>query len=138
LEPRAWAFRAAIAHLQADLKGEAAARKTALSRWPRNPEVDHLIGRKLSNHYRMAEGAAYQRRALEMDAAYAPAQVQLCQDLLRLGQEEEGWKRANEIFAKDEYNVVAFNLVTLHDSLAKFKTIARDGFILRMEQREAE
>jgi tetratricopeptide (TPR) repeat protein len=137
LEPRAWAFRAAIAHFKSDHDGEAAARKTALSRWPRNPDVDHLIGKKLSEHYRMAEGAAYQRRALEMDAAYAPAQVQLCQDLLRLGQEEEGWKRANEIFTKDEYNIVAFNLVTLRDSLAKFKTIQRDGFVLRMDKREA-
>lgn len=138
LEPRAWAFRAAIAHIRSDHDGEVAARKTALTRWPRNPEVDHLIGQKLSNHYRMVEGAAYQRKALEMDGNFVPAQVQLCQDLLRLGLEEEGWKRANEIFTKDEYNVVAFNLVTLRDSLAKFKTIARDGFILRMEKHEAE
>jgi len=138
LEPRAWAFRAAIAHIRSDFDGEAAARKTALTRWPRNPEVDHLIGKKLSNHYRMVEGAAYQRKALELDASYVPAQVQLCQDLLRLGQEEEGWQRANDIFAKDEYNLVAFNLVTLRDSLAKFKTIARDGFVLRMEKREAD
>ena len=47
--------------------------------------VDHIIGEKLSSAYRFAEGAAYQRRSLEMDPQYLPARTQLAQDLLRLG-----------------------------------------------------
>ena len=96
---------------------------TALARWRPNPEVDHLIGRKLSQKYRFAEGSALQKQALGLDPDYLPAKVQLCQDLLRLGDETEGWKLAAEIFSKDGYNVVAYNLVTLRDRLAGFRTL---------------
>ena len=118
--------------------GEAAARKTALAQWATNPEVDHLIGRKLSQKYRFAEGAALQKQALALDPDYLPAKVQLCQDLLRLGDEAEGWKLAAEIFSKDGYNVVAYNLITLRDRLAGFRTLEDDGFVVRMDKREAD
>jgi tetratricopeptide (TPR) repeat protein len=137
-EPRAWALQAVLAHLRGDADGEAAARQSALARWASNPEVDHLIGRKLSEKYRFTEGAASQRRALALDAEYQPAKIQLCQDLLRLGDETDGWKLAAEIFGKDGYNVVAYNLVTLRDRLAGFRTIEGDGFVVRMESREAD
>lgn len=137
-EPRAWAYRAVLAHLRNDADGEASARRSALARWASNPEVDHLIGRKLSQKYRFAEGAACQRRALAIDPDYLPAKVQLCQDLLRLGDEAEGWKLAGAIFGKDGYNVVAFNLVTLHDRVLGFRTLHDDGLIVRMDAREAD
>ncbi|QEL19658.1 peptidase MA family metallohydrolase [Limnoglobus roseus] len=137
-EPRAWALRAVVAHLQNDAAGEAKARQTALTRWPANPEVEHLIGRKLSQDYRFTEGAAYQRQSLEKDRNYQPAKLQLCQDLLRLGQEAEGWKLASEVFTADGYNVVAHNLVTLRDHLASFRTLAGNGILLRMDAKEAE
>jgi tetratricopeptide (TPR) repeat protein len=137
-EPRAWAYQAMLAHLRNDKNGEESARRSALSHWAENPEVDHLIGRKLSQKYRFAEGLAYQRKALEFDSNHPLAGIQLCQDLLRLGSEEEGWKLAGEIFAKDGYNVVAYNLVTLRESLSHFRALERDGFIVRMEKREAD
>jgi tetratricopeptide (TPR) repeat protein len=138
VEARAWAYRAVLAHLRNDKAGEVSARRSALAPWPNNPEVDHLIGRKLSQKYRFAEGAALQRQALEMDGDYLPAKVQLCQDLLRLGDETEGWKLADQIFSKDGYNVVAFNLITLRDRLAGFQTFEGDGFVVRMDKREAD
>jgi tetratricopeptide (TPR) repeat protein len=137
-EPRAWAYRAVLAHLDGKPDEEAAARKSALSPWAENPEVDHLIGRKLAQKYRFAEGAAAQKRALLMDSDYLPAKVQLCQDLLRLGDEEEGWKLADEVFARDGYNIVAYNLVTLHGLLSGFRTLRQDGLLVRMEPREAD
>ena len=137
-EPRAWAYQAVLAHLQAHPDGEAAARKAALARWATNPEVDHLIGRELSAKYRFLEGSSYQNKALEIDPEYLPAKVQLCQDLLRLGREDEGWKLASEIFAQDGYNVLAYNLTTLRDRIASFRTIQEDGFLVRMDPREAE
>ncbi len=133
----AWAFRAVLAHLRADAAGEQEARDKALSSWARNPRVDHLIGRKLSQKYRFAEGAECQRRAIEFDKFFMPAQLQLAQDLLRLGKEEEGWQRAELVFDADQYNVVAHNLVRLQSHLSRFRTLENSDFVLRMDATEA-
>lgn len=137
LHPLAWAYRAVLAHLNNEPERESQCRQKALQAWPHNPEVDHLIGKKLSQKYRFAEGSSYQRQALRMDADYIPAKIQLSQDLLRLGEEQEGWQLADEVYNKDGFNVVAHNLVTLQDNLAAFTTREGDGFVLRMQAREA-
>jgi tetratricopeptide (TPR) repeat protein len=137
-EPRGFAYQAVLAHLRNDSKAEEDARKKALERWESNPEIDHLIGRKLSQKYRFAEGSERQKQSLAMDPEYGPAKLQLCQDLLRLGDETDGWRLAAEIFSKDGYNVVAYNLVTLRDRLTGFRTLQDEGLILRMDTREAE
>lgn len=137
-EPRAGAFRAVLAHLKNDREGEEAARATALEPWPGNPDVDALIGRKLAQKYRFAESEAYLRRALGLDAGSLPIKVQLAETLLRLGQEDEGWKLVDEVFAADGYNVVAYNLTTLRDRLAQFRTLEADGIVVRMDPREAD
>ncbi len=128
----AWAYRAVIAHLKNDPAGEKFARERALSSWPRNPRVDHLIGEKLSAKYRFAEGAEYQRRAREFDPAYLPATAQLANDLLRLGEEKEGWMLAQAVHDRDEYDVEAFNLVTLQDTMKKYAALQNDDFVIRM------
>jgi tetratricopeptide (TPR) repeat protein len=122
-EPEAWAYRAVLGHLRNDSEAEATARKTALKFWKTNPEVDHTIGRKLAQKYRFTEGAAYQRQALKLDPKYLPARIQLSQDLLRLGEEEEGWRLAKQVHEADAYDVTAFNLVTLQESMDKFATL---------------
>ncbi|MCA9069852.1 MAG: hypothetical protein KDA84_13055, partial [Planctomycetaceae bacterium] len=133
-----WAYRAVLAHLQHKPKDEVQARETALSTWKDNPEVDHLIGKKLSQKYRFAEGEVYQRRALAFDPKYLPARLQLCQDLLRLGKEAEGWKLAGQVFEADPYSVLAHNLATLHDRLNQFTILIEDGFVVRMDSKEAK
>lgn len=138
LEPEAFAYRAVIAHLTNDLRGEALFRDKALARWTTNPRIDHLIGRKLSQHYRFREGAAYQRKALALKAGFAPAQRQLADDLLRLGKETEGWKVAHAAYDSDSYNVATYNLLELHDALATFTTLQDDAFTLRMETDESK
>lgn len=138
LQPQAWAYKAVIAHLRNELDVEAECRAAALAHWTNNPEVDWLIGRKLSQKYRFAEGSAYQRRSLAFDPNYLPAKIQLSQDLLRLGDEAAGWQLAQEVAETDGYNVQMYNLVTLHDEIAGFRTIAADGFLLRMDEREAQ
>ncbi len=132
VQPEAWAYRAVIAHLRHDLVGEKFAREKALAAWPRNPRVDSLIGEKLSAKYRFAEGAAAQRRAQEFDPDYLPAKARLASDLLRLGQEAEGWALAKEVHEKDEYDVEAFNLVTLRETMNKYAELTTDDFVIRM------
>ena len=136
--PQALAYRAVIAHLRNQLDSEKHHRAAALKHWPANPEVDHLIGTKLSQKYRFAEGEKYQRQALALDPNYLAAKAQLAQDLLRLGREEEGWKLAGKVYDSDGYNVQAHNLVTLQDHLLKFRSLEEDGIVVRMDAREAD
>jgi len=135
--PEAWGYRAVLAHLRSDSSGEEAARKKALQFWKTNPRVDFLIGQNLSQKYRFAEGAAYQRRALDFDPNYVASKAQLAEDLLRLGDESEGWRLATEAHRQDEYDVTSFNLITLKDKLAKFRTLTNADFIVRMGTNEA-
>lgn len=136
-QPKAWAFRAVLSHVASDAKAEKEARGKGLKFWKTNPEVDHLIGKKLSQKYRFVEGAASQRQALAFNKQYIPAKIQLAQDLLRLGDETEGWLLADEVYRDDAYDVTAYNLVTLHDTFAKYRTLTNDHFIVRMSAKEA-
>ncbi|MBN8419953.1 MAG: tetratricopeptide repeat protein [Verrucomicrobia bacterium] len=135
--PVAWSLRAVVAYLfQADASKMEAARQQALQRWDRNPEVDHTIGRCLSRAYRFAESAAHQRKSLEFDPKYLPAKVQLCHDLLRLGEEEEAWKLADAIRKEDGYNIQAHNLGLLEKEMGRYTTQAFPDFVLKMPKRD--
>lgn len=136
--PKAWAYRAVIAHLRVEPEREREARANALRFWTNNPAVDHLIGLKLSQKYRFAEGADYQRRALVFDRDFLPAKMQLAQDLLRLGEDDEGWALVHRVHEEDRYDVTAFNLVTLRDNMETFATLTNRDFILRMGAHEAK
>jgi Tfp pilus assembly protein PilF len=139
-EPSAWAFEAVLAHLRHDPRAEQAARARALAAWPGNPEVDSLIGRKLTEKYRFVEGAAYQRRALAFEPQFLPAKAQLAHGLLRSARpdlEKEGWALAAEVHARDGYDVSAYNLTNLRDNLTRFTRLERRGFSVRMDKREA-
>lgn len=138
VQPDAWALRAVLAHLRNDRAAEQSARATALSSWPTNPRVDWLIGQKLSQKYRFAEGAARQEQALTFDITYLPAQSQLANDLLRLGNEADGWKLAEAVHQRDAYDVEAYNLAQLKDTMAKYGTLTTDDFVIRMTPHELE
>jgi Tfp pilus assembly protein PilF len=134
---KAWAFKAVMAHLKGDTKTETEAREKGLKFWNTNPEVEHMLGKKLSQKYRFTEGASYQRAALKKDENYLPAKIQLAQDLLRLGDEQEGWQLASSVHEEDGYDVTAYNLMNLKDTLAKFQTLTNADFVVRMAPKEA-
>jgi predicted Zn-dependent protease len=136
-QPEALALRSVLAHLNNNELTAERHRSDALTDWPGNPRVDYLIGRKLSQKYRFKEGSAAQRRALAIDPTYQPARIQLAQDLLRLGRDDEGWPLVAEVHAADAYDVTAYNLVTLRDELAGFTTLTSPHFRLRMGANEA-
>jgi len=137
-QPEAHAYRAVLANLRADAKGEASARAAALKFWVKNPAVPHLIGRKLSQKYRFAEGSALQREALQWDPDFLAAKAQLANDLLRLGgHDDEAWKLAEEVQKADPYDVVAYNLTALRDAIAHFQTLNSAHFIVKMDPKEA-
>lgn len=135
--PEAWALRAAVAHLSAAEEGKyQTARQRGLKLWAQNPGVDHVIGRVLSRAYRFAEGAKHQRQALDFQPTHLPSQIQLCQDLLRLGEEEDAWEMAAKIREKDGYNVQAHNIGLLEKQMQGFTMQRYDDFILKMPKRD--
>ncbi len=135
--PEAWALRAAVAELSLnDPAKVASARAQGLQRWGKNPQVDHIRGRVLSRAYRFTEGAVSQRRALEFDPAFLPAKVQLCHDLLRLGEEDEAWKLAATIREKDGYNTQAHNIGLLEQEMRGYTTQSDEDFVLKMPKRD--
>ena len=134
----AWSYLAVIAHLQGEFDKEQWMRAAALSTWSKNPNVDYLIGKKLSDNYRFEVGAAYQRKSLAFDSGFAPANYQLAQDLLRLGEDAIGWELAGKVAEQDPYNVVAHNLMTLSDRLQAFTLLEAEGIQVRMDSKEAE
>ncbi|MBT5903903.1 MAG: hypothetical protein HOH58_17530 [Opitutaceae bacterium] len=133
----AHAYLAAIANLENDTEAAQRHRETALRDWSRNPQVDYLIGLKLSQRYRFEEGAAAQRSAVALDPNFFSAKVQLARDLLRLGEETEGWYYAQLAHEGDGYNIDAFNLTTLHDRIDDFTTVDSKNFRIRMSPEEA-
>lgn len=136
--PLAGAYRSILASLTNDPKGAILCRDAALTSWKENPEVDHLIGRMLSRKYRFAEGSAAQQRALKFDPKFLAAKMQLAQDWLRLGKEDDGWKLAEAVHEADGYDVQMFNLLQLKDELSRFVTLEEPPFQVRMEAHEAK
>jgi tetratricopeptide (TPR) repeat protein len=136
-QQQAWALMAVLAHLKGNFEQEVLLRAAALSSWSENPDVDHLIGKKLSQKYRFEEGAEYQRKALEVDPTYTRSRFQLAQDLLRLGNEDVGWEVARLAAEQDEYNVVASNLMTLRERIKGFSVLEANGIQVRMDSMEA-
>ncbi len=136
-QPEAWSYRAVIATLQNKPQEATTARETALKFWATNPDVPHLIGLKLSQKYRFAEGATLQREALQFDPEHLSAKAQLAQDLLRLGEESEGWQMADAVHKIDGYNITANNLMSLHDAMQSFQLLTNEHFQLRMMPHEA-
>jgi len=135
--PDVWSYEAVLAHLKNQADDEKTARQTALKYWAKNPRVEYLIGLKLSQKYRFAEGAAHQRQALQNDFDYLPAKAQLAHDLLRLGEESEGWKLADEVQKQDGYDVEAYNMVNLRQTMSKYTTLTNRDFLVRMSSHEA-
>lgn len=136
--PTAHALYAVIHHLQNRPLQEADHRSRGLAYGETNPEVDFIIGQKLSRKYRFREGARYQQQALIIDPSFLPARVQLAQDLLRLGQEAQGWQIAAAAREDDRYNTNLFNLLQLKDSLEDFAELSSEHFVVRMRRQEAD
>lgn len=135
--PLALAHMAIIAHLKGDFETQKSFREQALSTWSKNPNVDYVIGKKLSQKYRFKDGAASQKRALAFRGDFVPAKIQLAQDLLRLGKDDEGWALVAEANKLDEYNTLMHNLQTLNDEISSFKSLEQDGIVVRMSVKEA-
>lgn len=137
VHPPAHTWQALLSLARFDLDAADAARTRALELSPRDPRIDHLIGTKISQKRRFEEGLKHQKLALALDPNHLEARAEMGQDLLRLGREEEAWPIIEEVHERDKTNVIAYNLMILHDSLKDYATLETEHFIIRMTQHEA-
>jgi Tfp pilus assembly protein PilF len=131
-QPDAWALRALVAQLRGDSKTAETARAKALALWRENPEIDYQIGTGLARHYRFQEAIDTLRSALAMDPNHLPSHFELGSNLLRFGNEAEGWSHVERVLNRDPYHVAAFNLMTLREAMAKMQTLHGGGVNLRL------
>lgn len=136
--PHARALLAALAELRGEHQQAAAEREQALGRHAGDPRVDWWIGQVLARKYRFAEAAARQRQALELDPDFTPAKLELAQNLMRLGLEDEAWQWAEQAREEDPYSVVALNLNRLREVVDGFDEVATEHFRVKMDPREME
>ena len=137
-EPTAWAYRAVLAHLASDADAERAHRAKALATWKTNPEVDHMIGGKLSQKYRFAEAAAYQRQALVSIHSIAPprcSSARTCCGWARRTKAGDWRPKSSRTTSTTSSPTTSSRCTTTWPS---FSTLENDDFIVRMDQREAQ
>ena len=69
-------------------------------------------------------------------AAYAKSNGEMRWKVAR--EESEGWALAQAVHDRDDYDVEAYNLVTLRETMAKYAALRNDDFVVRLSTREAE
>ncbi len=127
--PEAWAYRAVLARLRNEPAREQAAREMApSSSGPPTRACRISSGASSRRTIASPKGSLLQREALAFDPTFLPAKAQLAQDLLRLGEDEEGWRLAEEVHRQDGYDVAALNLVTLRDTMATVRRADQRAF----------
>jgi tetratricopeptide (TPR) repeat protein len=136
--PEGHALIAVIHILQGNDPAATESRQGAIRYSGENPSVDYLIGRKLSQRYRFEDGAKFQRQALATDTGFTEARIQLARDLLRTGNDAEGWDLAVQAREVNKYSVALFNLLQLRKTLDSFTTLTGEHIELRMDRREAD
>jgi tetratricopeptide (TPR) repeat protein len=141
MNPNATRFMAlkAAAHFLLDEPEEMkAVQELALAFNPKCSDVYRIPGRIASRHYRFREGVEFHAKALEINPEDRAARAYYAFDLLRIGREDEGIEQLERAFDEDPYDVQVYNMLTLMDSMDRFKVIERGDFKLQVPADEAD
>lgn len=131
------AFKAAVFYLEDDTRRMEDMLQEILLFNPFESAAYSTVGRFASRHYRFKDGAAFQKKALEVDPLDHKARALYTLDLMRLGREFEGRAELERAFELHPFNVQMNNLLKLMATLETFDTIERDGITLRLPAHEA-
>ncbi len=132
------ALKTAALFLMDDDAGAAKIQERALAFNPKCSEVFRIPGRIASRHYRFQQGVDFQAKALELNPSDREARALYAFDLLRVGRETEGVENLEIAFDADPYDVQIYNMLTLMDSMSKFKVVERGDFKLQVPADEAD
>ncbi|MGM0632335.1 MAG: tetratricopeptide repeat protein [Pseudomonadota bacterium] len=133
----ALAMQAGLAALQEQMAryGEFARRVEAFS--PDNAEFHARVAEMFGHDYRFTEAVEHARRSIEADPEYWHGRTVLGNNLVRLGEEEEGREHLELAFDNDPFNVLTSNLLQLYDTLDGYATLETEHFRVNMSSRDA-
>ena len=97
-------------------------------------DVAEIIGR----NYRFTEAVEHARAALQADPEYWRGYGLLGNNLLRLGEEEEGRRYLETGFDNDPFNMRTLNLLTVFDTLDTYQIRESEHFKVVLSERDAQ
>lgn len=105
---------------------------------PGNPHFLGDVADAFGNNYRFTQAVQYARASIEADPEYWQGYTILGNNLVRLGEEEEGKANLEIAFENDPFNVMTSNLLKVFDTLETYATVESEHFKLQMSQRDAD
>jgi len=105
---------------------------------PGNAQFLGDIADAFGNNYRFTEAVEYARAALEADPEYWQGYTLLGNNLIRLGEEEEGKANLEIGFENDPFNVMTSNMLKVFDTLETYATLESEHFKVHMSERDAD
>ena len=109
------ALLAAAAELSSDTALRDQHIKTALSLNPHAHELFALLAESAERRYRYEEALAWGRRAQQVHPEHWQGDYIVAVNLLRLGEEPEGYQLMDQAFKKNKFNIWAYNMLTVLD-----------------------
>lgn len=105
---------------------------------PGNAQFLGDIADAFGNNYRFTEAVEYARAALAADPEYWQGYTLLGNNLIRLGEEEEGKANLEIGFENDPFNVLTSNMLKVFDTLETYATLESEHFKVHMSERDAD
>src|ERR1700730_12282477 len=104
---------------------------------PAYGEAYAIVARQLELHYRYEDAVIYYRKAIEADPRFWAAHSALGIDLMRLGKEEEPFKKLELSYNNGFRDAATVNSLRLLDSYKNFPTVRDATTILKLNKAEA-
>jgi len=101
-------------------------------------EVFRITGRIASRKYRFKEAADFQKHAMNLDPDDDLARAYYAFDLLRMGQDKQGYDELRKSFEANRFNVHVFNMLELMDKVKDFEVIEKGPFRIQIPKRERQ
>lgn len=104
---------------------------------PANPGFHAIVADLFGNNYRFTEAVHHARKSIDADPQYWHGHTILGNNLVRLGEEDEGRYHLELSFDNDPFNVLTSNLLQVFDTLDGYATLETGHFRVNMSHRDA-
>lgn len=105
---------------------------------PNNPQFLGDIADSFGKNYRFTEAVEFARASIEADPEYWQGYTLLGNNLVRLGEEEEGKVNLEIGYENDPFNVMTSNILKVFDTLETYATLESEHFKVHMSDRDAQ